>query len=376
MKVNVQKIFQDLASYVDFPTIIFINKTGRIIARNRNAENIIGNESQNVKELFGENYKAWFRRGIIEQKKQVFYNVVVHRGVQELEVDIQVNVIPYENQHVTVCFFEQSYKAMYEKYMSLLVPRLFYKNSEGVFTVANHHFLLDNNIELISNFRNEDFMEEDVAKYILLTEENVLRTKQGEFNAIHTIRPKGKKDYFIRVSRIPVLDRDGEAMGILGIYTIILNRDEYKGLFDTTLRQMQILSRILSQQGKYVVSWKMEEGWPIEYVSSNFSQFGYAIHEVYSGVILWARIIHPMDYERIEHELKACMINSQQELPVLTYRIRKGNGRYIWIEDKTFSMVLEGNTYLREGMFYVLPEECYKDLEKKFERGVVNEVNS
>ena len=73
MKVNVQKIFQDLTSYVDFPTIIFINKTGRIIARNRNAENIIGKESQNVKELFGENYKAWFRRGIIEQKKQVFY---------------------------------------------------------------------------------------------------------------------------------------------------------------------------------------------------------------------------------------------------------------------------------------------------------------
>lgn len=376
MKINVQKMFQDLASYVDFPTIIFINKTGRIIAKNRNAEKIVGNEIQNVKELVGENYKTWLRRGIIEHRRQVFYNVEIHRGAQELEVDIQVNVIPYENQHITVCFFEQSYKAMYEKYMSLLVPRLFYKTSEGVFLVANRHFLLDNNVESCSNFRNEDFMEEEVAKYIQLSEENILRTKEIEINAIHTIKPKGRKDYFIRINRIPVLDRDGKAIGILGIYNIILNRDEYKGLFDTTLRQKQILSRILSQHGKYVVSWKMQEGWPIEYVSSNFSQFGYAIHEVYSGVIMWDRIIHPMDYERIEHELKACMDNGEQELPVLTYRIRKGNGRYVWIEDKTYSLVLEGNTYLREGMFYVLPEECYKDLEKKYERGVVNEINS
>ena len=72
MKVNVQKIFQDLTSYVDFPTIIFINKTGRIIARNRNAENIIGKESQNVKELFGENYKAWFVVELSNRKNRFF----------------------------------------------------------------------------------------------------------------------------------------------------------------------------------------------------------------------------------------------------------------------------------------------------------------
>ncbi|SET56577.1 PAS fold-containing protein [[Clostridium] polysaccharolyticum] len=378
MKLGIQKIFQELASYVDFPTIVFINETGKIIGKNRSASEIIGEKCKYLKEVMSTEVEARFRHAIIEQEKQVFYNVKVLEKEQSIEIDMQVNVILYEKQHVTICFFEQSYKMMYDKYMSLLVPRLFYKTSQCDFIMANRHFMADNNLETANGVRNEDFLEEEVCKFVSLSEENVIRSKQAEFNVVHTIKLKWKqeKDYFIRLNLVPVLDRNGEAVGLLGNYNIILSRDEYKGLFDTVLRQKQMLSRIVSQQGKYTVACRMEEGWPIEYVSSNFAEFGYPIHEVYSGIMKWARLVHPADLERVKKELDLYMKEPAGKLPFLVYRIRKGNGRYVWIEDITYSIISERNTYLREGMFYVFPEECYKELEKKYERGAENEGNS
>lgn len=378
MKLGIQKKFQELASYVDFPTMVFINETGKIIGKNRSASDVIGEKCKYLKEIMSTEVEARFRRAIIEQEKQVFYNVKVLEGAQNTEIDIQVNVIPYEKQHVTICFFEQSYKMMYDKYMSLLVPRIFYKTSQLDFVMANHHFMADNNLEEVYGARNEDFLDEEVCEFISLAEKNAVRSKQAEFNVLHTIKLKWKsgKDYFIRLNLIPVLDRNGETVGLLGNYSIILSRDEYKGLFDTILRQKQMLSRIVSQQGKYIVSWKMEEGWPIEYVSSNFVEFGYPFHEVFSGVMKWTRLVHPQDLERIKKEWDLYTKDTVGKLSSLTYRLRKGNGRYVWIEDTTYSLISEGNTYLREGMFYVLPEECYKELEKKYERGAENEGNS
>ena len=376
MKVNAQKIFQELVSYVEFPMVIYINQTGKIIAKNRSAEFVIGKECRNVKELFGNEVKLRFQRVIKEQVKQIFYNVKIKQDKQTIEVDVQINAFAFENQHVMVCIFEQSYKMMYDKYMSLLVPRVFYKTRDSIFRMANRQFLQDNNIGVSSGFTNEDITAEEIASYMSSVEADILTNKKADYNSIHKIRTKGGKEYFITLNRIPVLGRDGEALGIFGCYNILLNRDEYKGLFDATLRQKQLMSRIISGLGSFVVSWIMQEGWPIEYVSSNFNELGYAMHEIYDGVMHWARIIHPMDFERIEKELEMCMDAQTHELPTLMYRIRKGNGRYVWIEDKTYSLLMEGNTYLREGMFRILPEECYKELEKKFERGVENESHS
>lgn len=376
MKINAQKMFQELVNYIEFPTIIYINETGKIIAKNRSAGEIIGKDCQSVKKLVDNELKVRFNRVILEQVKQVFYDVKIHSENRMMTVDVQMNVIPYENQHVIVCFFDHSYKMMYEKYLSILVPRLFYKTLNFDFVMGNRHFLMDYNIDSASCIFDDDFMDKEVSEYVKNAEQKIIDNKCGQFNLIHTIRSKSGKDYFTRFNQIPVWGRDGKVLGMLGVYSIILSRYEYTSLFHTILRQKKILDRAVSNQGKYVVSWGMSEDWPIEYMSSNFVEFGYVLHEVYSGVMKWARIIHPLDYERIKTELEACMNGQDMQLPVLTYRIRKGNGRYVWIEDSTFYLDIVENIYLREGAFHVLPEECYKELEKKYERGVGNESNN
>lgn len=368
MKLNVQKTFVELISYVDFPALVYMNQTGRIIARNHKAELIIGGDSKNVKELFGDTYKTWYRRGLAEQRQKAFYNVKVEIARKQLEIDLQLNVIPYENQNVSICFFEQSYKMVYERNMLCLVPRLFYKRKDLKYVIVNYQFQIDYGLEGKTEFTNEDFLEQKYSKFMNETERDMLEKKCPDFSRIHMIKDKNGKNYFIKLNRIPVINRDGEVEGILGTYMIVLNRDDYKEIFDATLRQKQLLSRIVSEQGKYVITWYLKEGWPIEYVSSNFDDFGYARHAVYTNVMHWARIIHPKDLMRIQAQIEEYIKNPREDMPVLVYRIQKENGRYVWIEDITYAFVPEKNTFLREGMFSILPESCYKELESKIER--------
>lgn len=375
MKINAQRMFQELVSYIEFPTIVYINETGRIIASNYNANLIIGKNCKNVKELIDNDLKVRLHRLVLGQVKQVFNNVIIHKGSIDIEIDMELNVIQYGNQHVMFCFFDYSYKMMFEKYLSLLVPRMFYKDKDLKFVYGNRYFLLDTKVDLSLSVTNEDLMDEEVSQYITGLESEIIRSKRSEFNSIHTIKNRNGRDYFVRMYRMPVLDSNGDAIGLLGVYSIILNRNEYKGLFDATLRENQILNRIVSQQGNYVVSWELSEGCPIEYISSNFSDFGYELLDIYSGTISWRNIIHSGDYERVKRELGQLIKNGGQTLPVFKYRIRKANGKYVWVEDTTYSLVSDGKTYFREGMFHVLPEDCYKKLEEEYERGVSNEDN-
>lgn len=377
MKVNTKKMFQEFVENIEFPTVCYTSKTGKIIAVNYRAEAIIGKGHRNIKELIDTQTKSRLARFVKDQVRQVFNNVAIHGGNSTIELDIEVNLVSCEEETVIICFFEESYKMMYEKYLSLLVPRLFCKDASLKFTYCNKYFLLDLHQNKKNDFVNEDFLNDNEdSRYILEVEQDVLRTKCVDYNSIHTIQVKGYKEYFIRISRMPLVDKDGEVTGLLGVYNTILNREEYQGLFNAALRENQILNRIISQHGQYVVSWKMEEGWPIEYISSNFVDFGYRLMDAYNGKITWSSIVHSDDYERIQQEMQNAIDGQVHEIPDLVYRIRKANGRYVWVKDNTYSLANNGETYYREGLFFVLPEKIYKELEKQYERGASNESNN
>lgn len=377
MKTSTQKMFQEFVNYIDFPTVAYIRKTGKFIAINYRAECMLGRGHKYVKELVDSQIKKRLGRFVDDQVRQVFNNIVVYRGNGRIEVDVEVNIIPCGSESIVICFFEESYKMMYEKYLSMLVPRLFCKDTNMRFTYCNRYFLMDLHQNQKSGFANEDFLHDsEDSRYILELEKDLIRTKKPEYNAIHTIQVRGYKEYFIKISRIPLLDQNEEVIGLFGVYSIILNREEYQGLFNAALRENQILNRIISQHKQYVVSWKMEDGWPIEYISSNFVEFGYRLMDAYNGKIVWSNIVHSDDYVRIKRELERAIEAQSHEIPSLVYRIRKANGRYVWVKDNTYSLASNGETYLREGLFFVLPEKIYKELEKQYERGASNESNN
>lgn len=82
---------------------------------------------------------------------------------------------------------------------------------------------------------------------------------------------------------------------------------------------------------------RVEEGWPVEFVSENIRQFGYSPEDFYSGRITYCNIIHPDDLKRVATELSQC--NSQQgEWSVsLEYRIVTASGEERWLDDRTWA---------------------------------------
>lgn len=65
-----------------------------------------------------------------------------------------------------------------------------------------------------------------------------------------------------------------------------------------------LLEEIVTYSPVIVFLWKAEEGWPVEYVSENVSQFGYSAFDFLSGNVIFQNIIHPDDLEKVGLEVR------------------------------------------------------------------------
>jgi len=80
--------------------------------------------------------------------------------------------------------------------------------------------------------------------------------------------------------------------------------------------------------------WKNDAQWSIEYVSNNTKKvLGYNVNDFMSEKIKYDELIHPDDKERVRDEVAQNL--NQQSFTHLPYRVKKGNGNYIWVTDKT-----------------------------------------
>jgi PAS domain S-box-containing protein len=80
--------------------------------------------------------------------------------------------------------------------------------------------------------------------------------------------------------------------------------------------------------------WRAAEGWPVELVSENISQFGYTPEELLSGETPYASIVHPDDLERVGREVteySASGVDSFEQ----EYRIVTKDGQVRWTDDRT-----------------------------------------
>ncbi|MDG6244949.1 MAG: PAS domain S-box protein [Methanolobus sp.] len=82
--------------------------------------------------------------------------------------------------------------------------------------------------------------------------------------------------------------------------------------------------------------WKAEGKWPVEFVSGNITQFGYAPQEFLSGELLYGDIIHPDDLDRILLEVKKHSEKKSSYYFSLNYRILTRSGEIRWVTERSF----------------------------------------
>lgn len=91
------------------------------------------------------------------------------------------------------------------------------------------------------------------------------------------------------------------------------------------------LASILEFSPCVAITWCNRAGWPVDYVSANFRQFGYEGAELVSGRLNYRSLIHPDDLARIEPELQALIAHGPDQYRE-RYRLRHGAGHWIWVD--------------------------------------------
>ena len=84
--------------------------------------------------------------------------------------------------------------------------------------------------------------------------------------------------------------------------------------------------------------WKNIEGWPVEFVSENvMGLLGYSADDFVSGRVLYAKVVHPGDLERVEGEVANFSIGKERKkFTHEPYRIVTKDGKIKWLDDRTY----------------------------------------
>lgn len=141
------------------------------------------------------------------------------------------------------------------------------------------------------------------------------------------VRRKDGSIGWVSISARPVRNESGELVYLHGFVIDITERKHS----EEVLRQANL---VIENSPVVLFRWKAAEGWPVEMVSKNVSQFGYTPEELLSWEILFAAMVHPEDLDRVTREVQEYSASGtdrfQQE-----YRIIAKDGAVHWVDDRT-----------------------------------------
>ncbi len=103
------------------------------------------------------------------------------------------------------------------------------------------------------------------------------------------------------------------------------------------LRQAKL---IVENSPALLFRWSAAEGWPVEMVSRNISQFGYTTEELLSGKVPYSSLVYHEDLARVASEVEKYTCLGEDRLQQ-EYRIVTKDGAVRWIDDRT---VIERDT--------------------------------
>lgn len=131
------------------------------------------------------------------------------------------------------------------------------------------------------------------------------------------------------------VDEKGEKT-YLGVARDIVDRKARQEQLATALARREEMAQIIDRSPSVVVSWHatVGEGWPVQFVSQNVSQFGYSIEEIYSGKVTFLDMVHPEDRARILQEVRNHRQAGHREYSQ-EYRVVGPDGTIRWVDDRT-----------------------------------------
>ncbi len=102
------------------------------------------------------------------------------------------------------------------------------------------------------------------------------------------------------------------------------------------VRAREELAQIVDYSPAVCFLWRSKEPWPVEFVSENVNQFGYAKQDFNEGGRCFTDIVHPDDLSRVRKEL-AGHDAGREDTFLQEYRVVTSDSRERWIENRIWA---------------------------------------
>ncbi|MFH0874625.1 MAG: PAS domain S-box protein [archaeon] len=122
----------------------------------------------------------------------------------------------------------------------------------------------------------------------------------------------------------PLFDMEGKFSGYIGSCYDINERKIAE-------ERMEQANLIIQNSSNIIFIWSAKKGWPVLFVSDNFSKWGYAASDFNSGKFCYADIVYKEDLPQLVEKVKNIEAINYDEIKI-QYRIRKKDGSIIWVD--------------------------------------------
>jgi PAS domain S-box-containing protein len=207
--------------------------------------------------------------------------------------------------------------------------RTIVENSQsGIFTVDYSYQFTYVNEQVcnILGYSREELIGKDL-RLILDTEskekvvDNYVRRQKGE-----PVTPRYEFNIIRKDGEKRILEMNTAAATIGQVLDITERKRAEEALFQAHL--------VVENSPAVLFRWGASEGWPVEIVSTNVTQFGYSPEELLSGAVRFSSLVHPQDLERVYREVQEYSSSGVDHFKQ-EYRLVTPNGEVRWVDDRT-----------------------------------------
>jgi len=165
--------------------------------------------------------------------------------------------------------------------------------------------------------------------------ENRIKEGAPDFNMEYRIFTKAGDLRWVNERTFIQREQGGEVTHFQGLVLDITERKSSEEKLEKVLKMQKVLTTVINNSPAVVFLWRDEKYWPATFVSDNVVQFGYTVDDFISQKILYGKIMHPGDLERVEEELERRIQKGEVSFNS-EYRIFTKAGDLRWVNERTF----------------------------------------
>ncbi len=165
--------------------------------------------------------------------------VLLNKEKSEIPVEIQGRVVRFEEQRIRVFAIRnlseqreaqqklQASKDMLQKIIDTLPQSVFWKDTDSVFLGCNKKFLQTVGLEQVEDIVGKtdyDLFNEQEAEFYVATDKKIMETNMPELDVLQSQIQANGRQAWLRVSKVPFHDSEGEVVGLIGTYQDITDQ--------------------------------------------------------------------------------------------------------------------------------------------------------